>query len=145
MHGDRGAGVTVMNTALRRLLGTLQPRSNAGVYAFVTVPGDFDAVALQPLAIFREREATTLVIEESRASAAGLPIRFRAAWLTLDVHSDLAAVGLTAAVASALAGAGIACNVIAAAHHDHLFVPLDAADAALAVLNALQRSAANDR
>lgn len=65
--------------------------------------------------------------------------------MTLGVHSDLAAVGLTAAVASALVVAGIACNVIAAAHHDHLFVSLDAADAALAVLNALQQSAAGDR
>lgn len=50
--------------ALRRLLGTLQPRRNAGVYAFVTVSGDFDAVALQPLASFREPEDTTLVVEE---------------------------------------------------------------------------------
>lgn len=133
------------DAALRRLLGTLQPRRNAGVYAFVTVSGDFDAVALRPLATFREQEDTTLVVEESRARAAGLPILFRAAWLTLDVHSDLGAIGLTAAVASALAGAGIACNVISAAHHDHLFVPLEDADAALAALNALQQSAANGR
>ena len=133
------------DSELRRLLSTLRPQRNPGVYAFVTVPGDFDPAALQPLATFAEQEGTTLVIEESRARAAGLPILFRAAWLTLRVHSDLAAVGLTAAVASALAGVGIACNVIAAAHHDHLFVPLDAADAALAALNALQRSAASDR
>ena len=133
------------DTALRRLLGTLRPRRNPGVYAFVTASSDFDANALQPLATFREQEDTTLVVEESRARAAGLPIVFRAAWLTLGVHSDLAAVGLTAAVASALAAAGIACNVIAAVHHDHLFVPLDAADTALAALKALQHSAANDR
>jgi hypothetical protein len=133
------------DAALRRLLGTLQPRRNAGIYAFVTVSGDFDAVALRPLATFREPGDTTLVVEESRARAAGLPVQFRAAWLTLGVHSDLAAVGLTAAVASALACAGIACNVIAATHHDHLFVPLDAADTALAVLNALQQSAASGR
>jgi uncharacterized protein len=74
-----------------------------------------------------------------------LPILFRAAWLTLSVHSDLQAVGLTAAVAAALARAGVACNVIAAAHHDHLFVPLEAADAALVALNALSRDGANYR
>ena len=130
--------------ALGRLLGTLQPYRNVGVYAFVTVPGDFDAAALRPLCTFREREGTTLVVEESSARTAGLPILLRAAWLTLGVHSDLAAVGLTAAVASTLAAAGIACNVIAAAHHDHLFVPLDATDAALAALKALQQSAANN-
>ena len=51
-------------------------------------------------------------------------------------------VGLTAAVAVALADAGIACNVVAAVHHDHLFVPVESADAALAALRALQPDAA---
>jgi len=68
-------------------------------------------------------------------------VRLRAAWLTLAVASDLHDVGLTAAVAGALADAGIACNVLAAVHHDHLFVPLERADAALAALAALQRGA----
>ena len=63
---------------------------------------------------------------------------FRSAWITLRVHSDLAAVGLTAAFARALADAGIACNVVAGVHHDHLFVPADRAGDALAALRALQ-------
>lgn len=67
--------------------------------------------------------------------------RYRAAWLTLSVQSDLHDVGLTAAVATTLAQAGIAYNVVAAVHHDHLFVPADAADAALAALATLQRAA----
>jgi len=46
-------------------------------------------------------------------------------------------VGLTAAVAGALADAGLSCNVVAATHHDHLFVPEPAAAAALAVLRTL--------
>ena len=49
----------------------------------------------------------------------------------LQVHSALDGVGLTAAVAGALAAAGIACNVIAAFHHDHLFVPAARAGAVL--------------
>jgi uncharacterized protein len=67
----------------------------------------------------------------------GLTILFRAAWITLTVHSDLAAAGLTAAVSSALFEQGISCNVVAAAHHDHLFVPENCAEEALAVLKAL--------
>ena len=68
---------------------------------------------------------------------------FRSAWITLAVHSDLAAVGLTAAFARALGDAGVSCNVIAGVHHDHLFVPVDRAADALAALHALQaRSAA---
>jgi hypothetical protein len=60
--------------------------------------------------------------------------------ISLTVHSDLAAVGLTAAIASALADGGISCNVIAGLHHDHLFVPWDDREAALAILEALARA-----
>jgi hypothetical protein len=128
-------------TDLQHLLRALAPRRNPGVYAFVSVPAGHDAAALQPLATFREAEGITLIVEASRAEAAGLDLRFRGAWLTLAVTSGLGDVGLTAAVASALADAGIACNVVAAVHHDHLFVPIDAADAALAVLADLQNQA----
>jgi len=55
------------------------------------------------------------------------------------VTSDLHAVGLTAAVATALAAAGISCNVVAGACHDHLFVPVDRAGEALAALQALRQ------
>lgn len=127
-----------MDTVLASLLRTLQPRRNPGTYAFVSVPSSTNTTALEPIASFREREGLTLIVEEQHARAAGLTILFRAAWLTLDVLSELSATGLTAAVASALADAGIACNVVAAAHHDHLFVPVESADSALAVLQALQ-------
>ena len=63
-----------------------------------------------------------------------LPYDFRAAWLSLGVHSALDAVGLTAAVATALARHGIACNVLAGFHHDHLLVAAERRDDALAVL-----------
>lgn len=129
-----------MATDLRQLLRGLRPRRNPGAYAFVTVPAGHDVTALQPLATFHEAEGTTLVIELARAQSTGLAIHLRAAWFTLAVHSGLDDIGLTAAVAGALAGAGIACNVMAAVRHDHLFVPVEQADAALAVLIALQRA-----
>jgi hypothetical protein len=124
---------------LHELLRTLTPVRQAGEYTFVTAPAGVDVAALDALASFRETEGTTLVVEVARAQAAGLTIGFRAAWLTLRVDSQLHDVGLTAAVATALARAGIACNVMAALHHDHLFVPIESADAALAVLRVLQR------
>jgi hypothetical protein len=61
--------------------------------------------------------------------------------IELTVRSALDGVGLTAAVASALAEAGIPCNVVAAFHHDHVFAPAAMAERALAVLHALQQSA----
>jgi len=50
------------------------------------------------------------------------------------------AIGVTAWFAQALAAAGIACNVIAGVHHDHLFVPIERAQAAVDVLCALERA-----
>jgi hypothetical protein len=54
------------------------------------------------------------------------------------VLSDLEAVGLTAAFATALGDAGISCNVVAGLHHDHIFVSTQQADPAMATLLALQ-------
>jgi uncharacterized protein len=57
--------------------------------------------------------------------------------ISLQVYSDLEGVGLTAAVSSALAEAGIACNVIAGAYHDHLFVPWERREEAMEILRDL--------
>jgi GNAT superfamily N-acetyltransferase len=121
------------------LLASLEPRLHEGAYAFVTVPLDFDHARFPVVATVREREGLTLVLPESDALGAGLEVRFRAAWITLGVHSELAAVGLTAAVTRVLAGEGIACNVIAGAHHDHLFVPSSEGERALGLLEGAQR------
>lgn len=117
----------------------MQPSLNEGVYVFASVPPDTDTRSLEPLATFREAEGLTLIVEEQQALKVGLPVLFRAAWITLTVHSDLQAVGLTAAVAAALAQAHISCNVVAAAFHDHIFVPVESGGDALAALQQLQR------
>ena len=57
--------------------------------------------------------------------------------ITLGIQSSLEAVGLTARVSAALAARGIGANIVAAFHHDHVFVPWDRRDDALAVLSAL--------
>lgn len=93
------------------------------------------------IASMRETEGLSLIVPEAVARRAGWTPHFLAAWITLSVQSALDAVGLTAAVAAALAQDGIACNVVAGVFHDHLFVPLDRADAALAALRALQQRA----
>ena len=59
--------------------------------------------------------------------------------ITLGIHSSLAAVGLTARVSAALAARGISANMIAAFHHDHVFVPWDRRDEAMAVLRSLSQ------
>jgi len=126
---------------LAELLATLEPEARPGTWAWCVVPGGGLPDGVEPVATLREAEGLSVVVAEEAALAQGWPIAFRSAWITLRVHSDLAAVGLTAAVARALADAGIACNVVAGVHHDHLFVPIDRAADALAALGALQRGA----
>jgi hypothetical protein len=107
--------------------------------------GEFVVVSVEPLrlvgmaaeAIIREDEGPTVVMRREDADAEGIPYDFVAAWIILTVHSDLAAVGLTAAFSTALANAGISCNVLAGFHHDHLLVPADRRDDALAALENL--------
>lgn len=92
--------------------------------------------------MFREAEGVSLILERSAAEAAGFPVEAPMALITLNVYSALDGVGLTAAVSGALAGAGIACNMVAALHHDHVFVPVERAKEAVGILLALQAKAA---
>jgi uncharacterized protein len=123
---------------LDRLLEAMDPVVRPGAFVFVTVPADGDAApGLPSLASVHEAEGVTHVLRRPDADARMLPYDFVAAWITLEVHSALDAVGLTAAVATALAGAGISCNVLAGYHHDHLLVPHDRAVDAVEVLRSL--------
>lgn len=116
----------------------MEPVLHDGTWAYCVVPLGIDLASLSPVAMVTEAEGLTLVLPEKQALAAGLAVHFRAAWITLTVHSDLQAVGLTAAFATALGQAGISCNVVAGTFHDHLFVPVERAQEALATLRRLQ-------
>lgn len=121
-------------TDLATLLASMEPELRPGEYVYVVVD-DLDGV--EPEATVREPEGLSAVLTRERADALGLPYDYVAAWITLRVHSALAAVGLTAAVSRALAQAGLSCNVIAGYHHDHLLVPAGCGEEALAVLRRL--------
>ena len=129
---------------LAALLSTLEPVLNDGVYVYSSVPAGTNLGSMPVVATLHEKEGVTIIARETDVLRANLPILFRAAWITLTVNSDLHAVGLTAAFASALGDAGISCNVVAGAHHDHLFVPVERAEDALSVLRELQRRASSD-
>jgi uncharacterized protein len=97
------------------------------------------------LATFREAEGLSLILALEDAKDLNLPCDLPMQRITLSVFSSLEGIGLTAAVAEALAEAlaeaGIPCNMVAAFHHDHVFVPSSLAETALAVLRRLQISA----
>ena len=124
-------------TDLHKLLASLSPRLNPGEFVFCCVKDAEVLATAQALGSFRESEGTTLILARAEAERLNLAYDYVAAWITLEVHSALAAVGLTAAFATALGRANISCNVIAGYHHDHLFVAHADADKALAVLRRL--------
>ncbi len=125
---------------LSEILKQLTPILNEGVYVFVSVK-DISKIPLENvIGFFREKEGNTLVIDKATADSLKLSYYFTAAWITLEVHSSLQAVGFTAAFANALAKKDISCNVMAGYHHDHIFVDLNKADRALKVLRELSRS-----
>jgi predicted N-acetyltransferase YhbS len=127
-------------TNLQALLATLHPVLRDGEYVYVLWP---HGRPLEPgiEAAVREAEGLTVVLPRGTADSLGLPYDFVGAWITLQVHSEVEAVGLTAAVGKALTDARISCNVLAGFHHDHILVPVADAPRALEVLHEL--SAAN--
>ncbi len=126
-------------TDLDEMLRTLTVTRRAKTYTFATLrsaPPLGDGVA----AVIEEAQGLTVVATLARSRAEGWPVDFEAAWLTLNIHSALKAVGLTAAFSAALAEAAIPCNVIAGFYHDHLLVPVERADEATALLEQLRDS-----
>ncbi|GAA4829450.1 ACT domain-containing protein [Actinomycetospora corticicola] len=132
------------STDLAQMLATLDVVVRDGTFVYATVPAGHPATA-RAHAVVVEDEGVTLVLRSTDAEEFDVSATFDAAWLTLTVHSALEAVGLTAAFSRTLGDAGIPCNVLAGFHHDHLLVPVDHRDRALAVLRALRDDAREPR
>lgn len=119
------------------MLAQMGPVLDSVRYCFMLIAPEIAPQALgAAIGTFREDEGVTAIVPESVARELGEegPAMAR---ITLTVHSSLEGVGLTAAVAGALAEAGIACNMVAAFYHDHAFVPAERGEDALAILRGL--------
>jgi hypothetical protein len=122
-------------TNLKKLLASMSPELMPGVFVFATLPsGARQPANLNPIMTFREREGTTLILHEEEAKAAELTAAFRSRMITLNIHSSLEAVGFLAAITTRLATAGMGVNPVSAFYHDHLFVPAERSDEAIAIL-----------
>jgi hypothetical protein len=125
---------------LQTLLKGMTPEMQDGVFVFCTIPDATDLpAAIRPRLVFREREATTIVVRREEADILALPHQFASRLITLTIHSSLEAVGFLAAITALLAEAGISVNAVSAFYHDHLFVPEHRADEALALLRDMSR------
>jgi hypothetical protein len=134
---DIGGGQMVKGESdLGAVLRCLSPRLNDGRFVYAQVQGEQPS-GIAPIVTVREPEGLTVVIPQREADDCGFGYDFVEAWITLEVHSALDAVGLTAAVSQALTVAGISANVVAGFTHDHIFVPYDSAARAMRALQDL--------
>ncbi|WP_040678725.1 ACT domain-containing protein [Rhizobium mesoamericanum] len=122
------------------MLSAMTPVLSEDEFVFCTTT-DEDIIrraAIDALASFREHEGVSFILSKSRASELGFKCDTPMRRIVLEVFSSLEGVGLTAAVATALAAHSIPCNMVAAYHHDHVFVPTAVAEVALEILQKLQ-------
>lgn len=119
---------------LEQMLKSLAPSLDDNSYVFCSFPDRNslpDTDKIMPLATFQEDEGITWIITQDQADRLKLAYEQTFSRITLNVYSSLTAVGLTAAVSTALAHRGISANVVAGYYHDHIFVAR--ADAAKAL------------
>lgn len=124
-------------TNLSELLKGMTPKLNIGEYVFPTVK-DINAINREDtLFEFKEPEGVNILMKRARADELQLSYEYVASWITLQIHSSLEAVGLTAVFSGELAKNNISCNVVAGYYHDHIFVDIKDTDKAIQVLRLL--------
>lgn len=122
------------------LLSSMKPSLHPDTFVFATLSeSERKKLSLQSILEFREEEGVTIIVKQSEATAIGLKFQYPCRMISLNVHSDLNAVGFMARITTALAEKGISVNVVSAFYHDHLFVPVDRAEEAMGVLDNLWR------
>ena len=130
---------SIGETNLQELIANMEPVLNTGAYIFATVSDSTLIPREITICEFKEKEGTTVILSKENAEALNLSFEFVAAWITLNVHSSLEAVGLTAAFATTLGQHNISCNVLAGYYHDHIFVDIKDKDKAMEVLWGMTR------
>lgn len=123
---------------MQRLLASVRPQLDSHTYVFCTMPEGVHE-RIDHVFQFREREGVTVVTFLETAKALELDYTYPCRLITLNVHSSLEAVGLLAAVTGKLADAGVSVNAVSAFYHDHLFVPVESVEKAMALLGEFGR------
>ena len=131
------SGATDLDYLLKESSPVLDPED----YVFLCCDAAYgDHAEWQPIASFQEDEGLTLVVRRVIADTNGQAYEGVFKRITLQVHSSLSAVGLTAKFAECLTEHNISANVLAGFYHDHIFVASSDAARAMIALATLAES-----
>ena len=127
-------------TNLQETLNSLKVICDDVEYSFASIKDenliDRDAI----LATFHENGQLAIIGPKEYLDSQRIESEGPYAKLTIDVHTSLELVGLTAVMATKLAENGISANVVAAFYHDHVFVQYKLKDKAKELLEDLKSS-----
>lgn len=131
-------------TNLATLIASMDPILVDETYIFATIPYTNKELIqrihrddVMPMASFTEKEGYSVIMTQTQADRLNIYYEDLYTCLTLNIHSSLDAVGLTAAISNRLTEHNISANVVAAYFHDHVFVAKLDAEQALSALKAL--------
>jgi hypothetical protein len=127
-------------TNLKQTLSLLRVFSDDIKYGFASIRMTTDIDRNEVLATFQEDGRLAIIAPIDYLESKNIENEGPYAKLTIDVHTSLELVGLTAVLASKLAEHGISANVVAAFYHDHIFVKYEHRNKAIELLEDLKKS-----
>src|SRR4051812_42080264 len=106
-------------TDLKQALISLKISCDDIEYGFASVADETAIEYERVLATFKENGRLAVIAPRAYLASKNIQSEGPYAKLTVDAHTSLELVGLTAVMATRLADHGISANVVAAFYHDH--------------------------
>jgi hypothetical protein len=125
-------------TKLLEVLSLIHVTCDEVEYGFATIQSNVEIAAKNLLGTFREAEGMTIIASKGYLIENRIPFEGPFAKLTIEIHTSLDLIGITALLSNKLAENEISSNVVAAYYYDHIFVQYHLRAKAMHVLNAMR-------
>ena len=127
-------------TNLSEVLKSMQVSCDNIEYGFASVKDKQVNFDEQVLGTFKENEGLTVIAQKEYLETNNIQYEGPYAKLTIEIHTSLELVGLTAVLAKKLAENQISANVVAGYFHDHIFVQYAVRQKAIEAINNLKET-----
>lgn len=127
-------------TDLKQTLRSLRIICDEVKYGFASIDENASIDRKKVLATFKEDGRLAIIAPQNYLESKGIDNEGPYARLTIDVHTSLELVGLTAVMSTELAQHGISANVVAGFYHDHVFVQYELREKAISILEGVKNN-----